>query len=141
VINVQSAAIPYRNSDRNGVEVLLVTSRKRSKWVLPKGRNKPGQLPHRSAAREAFEEGGVLGTISAIPIGIYRQMKTSSAGDAKLISVHAFPMLVSQENLSWPEMQHRQRRWMTIASAIKAVKNSELKALLANFEKAVPDLN
>jgi 8-oxo-dGTP pyrophosphatase MutT (NUDIX family) len=139
-IILQSAAIPYRNSDLNGVEVLLVTSRKRSRWVLPKGKVKRGMLAHRSAAREAFEEAGVVGTISAVPVGTYRQLKTQEDGQAEMIAVRAFPMLVHQENVSWPEMRQRERCWMPINAAVEAVKNSELRALLITFAGALPNL-
>ena len=37
----QSAVLPYRQGP-DGLEVLLVTSRKRSRWVLPKGIVEPG---------------------------------------------------------------------------------------------------
>nr|WP_302847254.1 NUDIX hydrolase [Sphingomonas sp. OK281] len=118
---------------------MLVTSRKRSRWVLPKGKVKRGMPAHQSAAREAFEEAGVVGTISAVPVGTYRQVKTDEDGQAKMIAIRAFPMLVRQENVSWPEMRQRERRWMPINAAIEAVKNGELRALLITFAGAIPD--
>ena len=119
---------------------MLVTSRKRSRWVLPKGKIKRGISAHRSAAREAFEEAGVVGTISAVPFGAYRQVKTHDTGEVEMVTVRAFPMLVTEQTARWPEMQIRQRRWMPIASAIRAVENGELRALLVTFAKAVPGL-
>ena len=95
---------------------------------------------HRSAAREAFEEAGVIGTISAVPVGTYRQLKTQENGQAEMIAVRAFPMLVSQENISWPEMRQRQRCWMPINAAIEAVKNGELRALLIIFSREVSNV-
>lgn len=49
--------------------MLLVTSRKRRRWILPKGKVAAGMLPHRSAAREAMEEAGVVGTPNDAPVG------------------------------------------------------------------------
>jgi len=95
---------------------------------------------HRSAAREAFEEAGVTGTISALHIGTYHQLKTQEDGNAEIVVVRAFPMLVHQENDSWPEMRQRQRCWMPINTAIKAVKNKELRAVLMMFARALPDV-
>ncbi|MDY0968671.1 MULTISPECIES: NUDIX hydrolase [unclassified Sphingomonas] len=137
---MQSAAIPYRNSRLNGIEVLLVTSRKRSRWVLPKGKVKQGMPAHRSAAREAFEEAGVTGTISALLVGTYHQLKTQDDGQAEMVAVQAFPMLVRQENKSWPEMHQRQRCWMPINTAIGAVRNSELRAVLIMFAQGLPNV-
>ena len=95
---------------------------------------------HRSAACEAFEEAGVTGTISALPVGTYRQLKTQEDGNAKIVVVRAFPMLVHQENVSWPEMHQRQRCWMPINTAIGAVRNSELRAVLIMFAQGLPNV-
>jgi 8-oxo-dGTP pyrophosphatase MutT (NUDIX family) len=121
--------------------VLLVTSRKRGRWALPKGKIKRGVAPHHSAAREAFEEAGVIGTISAIPLGTYRQMKTRENGEPTITAVQAFPLLVLEETSSWPEKQLRQRCWMPIGAAVDAVTNGELRALLVTFAKTAPDLD
>jgi phosphohistidine phosphatase len=59
----QSAVIAYRRRPR-GVEVLLITSRKGTRWVLPKGVVEPGLSPATSAAKEALEEAGVRGTVN-----------------------------------------------------------------------------
>ncbi len=67
----QSASIPYR-IEQGGLRVLLVTSRTRRRWILPKGKVAPRMLPGRSAEREAFEEAGVLGRLAKDPIGSYR---------------------------------------------------------------------
>jgi len=64
----QSASIPYR-IDQGRLRVLLVTSRTRRRWILPKGKVAPRMLPGRSAEREAFEEAGVLGRLAKDPIG------------------------------------------------------------------------
>lgn len=119
---------------------MLVTSRKRSRWVLPKGNIKRGIPAHRSAALEAFEEAGVIGTISAVPLGTYRQVKTRDTGEEETVAVRAFPMLVTEETSTWPEMRIRQRRWMPIAMAIESVTNHELRALLIAFAKEAPRL-
>lgn len=68
--------------------------------MLPKGKVKRGHLPHASAAQEAFEEAGVFGAISHIALGTYRQMKFDADGQARPITVRAFPMLVTGENRS-----------------------------------------
>ena len=54
----QASVVPFRI--RDGVtEVLLITSRKRKDWILPKGIVEPGQTPQEAAAMEALEEAGV----------------------------------------------------------------------------------
>lgn len=64
----QSAVIPYRFG-ADGLEVLLITSRKRKRWVLPKGVVEPGMTPAGSAEKEAFEEAGIEGRVDDRPLG------------------------------------------------------------------------
>lgn len=59
--HVQYAALPYRVDGSARTEIMLITSRERRRWIIPKGWPHKGRAPHRSAAREAFEEAGVVG--------------------------------------------------------------------------------
>jgi phosphohistidine phosphatase len=70
----QSAVIPYRRGP-NGLEVLLVTSRKGKRWVLPKGVVEPDLTPAVSAEKEAMEEAGVRGAVDDEPLGTYEYRK------------------------------------------------------------------
>lgn len=128
----QSAAIPYRRNDDDAIEVLLVTSRRKGRWVLPKGRIKRWMKPHISAAHEAFEEAGVLGTIDAEPVGVYWQRK-SSGGIDRDIAIEAFAMRVNTLLRCWPEDGLRRRCWMGVGEAAQAVGDVELQMLLRHF--------
>ena len=70
----QSGVIPLRRR-RGEAEVLLVTSRKGKRWVIPKGVIDEGFSPAESAAREAWEEAGIRGAISKRESGRYRYEK------------------------------------------------------------------
>jgi len=133
--NVQSAAIPYRRNGSHELEVLLVSSRRKGRWVFPKG-NVGRMLPHASAAREAFEEAGVLGVIGANAVGVYRHSKSTPDGDDMEIFVRAFPLQVSTCLDIWPEMAFRRRRWMTVLHAAEIVDDPELSAVLHEFQQA-----
>lgn len=138
----QSAAIPYR-FERDRLEILLVTSRTRKRWILPKGKIKPGMMANRSAEREAFEEAGVLGRIASEPVGSYRQRDGIAVwGDT--VVVQAYALKVANEIPKWREMHLRKRRWFTMKDAIKSVRDPEIRAVLQSFEqsmmtKALPD--
>ena len=67
----QSAVIPHRKGP-NGLEVLLVTSRRGTRWLLPKGVVEPDLTPAVSAQKEAMEEAGVRGQIDDRPLGTYQ---------------------------------------------------------------------
>jgi phosphohistidine phosphatase len=101
----QSAALPFRIGPC-GVEVLLVTSRRGGRWILPKGIVEPGQSADRSAAREAYEEAGLTGQVDGRPIGSYRCEKWGG-----VCTVEVFPMRVAEVLADWPERNERSRRW------------------------------
>lgn len=45
------------------VEILLVATKERTRWQLPKGRVEPEESPQKAAEREVREEGGVDGEV------------------------------------------------------------------------------
>jgi len=47
--------------DEGEVEILLVATKGRTRWQLPKGRVEPKESPQKAAEREVREEGGVDG--------------------------------------------------------------------------------
>lgn len=70
----QSAGLPYRWCD-DDLEVMLVTSRNGKRWILPKGIVEPGMAPPVFAAKEAEEEGGVIGEVYSESLGSYEYRK------------------------------------------------------------------
>jgi 8-oxo-dGTP pyrophosphatase MutT (NUDIX family) len=126
----QSAVIPYRLRDGD-VEILLITSRNRRRWVIPKGVIEPSMTPSDSAANEAFEEAGLRGCVNPTPIGNYEYFKW---GDT--CHVEVFLMLVDEVLDQWPEASFRKRRWMSVEEAARWVDEPELKSLL----RSVPAL-
>jgi hypothetical protein len=60
-IRVQYGILPYRLTEGDGVEVLLVTTRQTRRWIIPKSWPIKGLKPPKSAAREAHEEAGIRG--------------------------------------------------------------------------------
>ena len=76
-VRLQYGALPYRIGASGELELLLVTSRGRGRWIIPKGWPIKGLTPRKAAAREAFEEAGIRGKIGARPIGHYPYAKLS----------------------------------------------------------------
>lgn len=133
----QSAAIPYRRGDDERLEVLLVTARRSGRWVLPKGSVRPGFLPDAVAAKEAFEEGGVVGEVSRTTLTTYQQTKRQPTGDPLPLYVEVYPLAVTTEVMTWPEMSVRKRAWFPIDKAIKRVRNDELRRTLRVFRESM----
>lgn len=131
---IQSAAIPYRRNSARELEVLLITSRRKGRWVLPKGTIR-GMLPYASAAREAFEEAGVLGVVGKTSVGVYFHRKKLPSGDQIAIPVNAYPLFVNTLLRTWPEMSYRRRRWMHVIEAADIVEQAELREILHGFAR------
>ncbi|MBD2435332.1 NUDIX hydrolase [Nostoc sp. FACHB-110] len=123
----QSGVIPYRCQNGN-VEVLLITSRDRNNWVIPKGGICKGMSPPASAAKEAWEEAGIIGQVDVNKVGTYRYRKRG-----KIYRVQMYLLLVEMLSEDYPEVGQRQREWLDVASAIQLVKQNSLKRILKQF--------
>ena len=131
----QCAAVPL--AERGGETlVMLVTSRETRRWVLPKGWAEAGLAPHVLAAKEAFEEGGIVGEAAAEPVGSYGYLQRLPGGRSVPCRVEVFPLRVERLLDDWPERGQRERRWFTPARAAAAVQEGELAALLLRMAAA-----
>lgn len=114
---------------------MLVTSRERGRWVLPKGWAKKRMTGAQLAALEAYEEAGLVGKVTRKAIGSYNYLKRMIDGSVIDCGVDVFPMRVAELLDDWPERSQRQRRWFTFAEAAEAVEEPDLAALLRALEK------
>jgi len=119
----QSGVIPYRIK-KGRVEILLVTSRSGTRWVIPKGIVEPHLSPRRSAAKEALEEAGIEGKLSRRSIGSYAYRKWSGTCEVEI-----FEMKVERQRAKWQE-QVRTRRWFSPSRAAARVTEKKLKELI-----------
>ena len=129
----QQGALCYRRKG-NKVQVLMITSRTTRRWIIPKGWLVPGLSPAESAAREAWEEAGVQGSVAPVCIGIYAYDKIGEKGRPTLpCVVSVFPLEVSALARRYPESGQRRRRWVSPAKAATLVNEPELAQILADF--------
>jgi len=119
----QSAVIPYRLRN-DALEILTITSRRRKRWVIPKGIKEPELTAAASAAKEALEEAGVEGTVWAGSIGHYSYRKWGG-----ICTVEGFPMQVTRIHDHWDE-EFRERQWTSLAEAIARMDETALRELL-----------
>lgn len=121
----QSAAIPWRRVDGR-LEFLLVASRTGKRWVIPKGVQELGMTAHDSAAKEAFEEAGVRGTIDPEPLGSYEYAKWGGTCTVTVFGLEVNECLPDGE---WVE-SHRMRLWLASEKAARRVDEPGLRAIL-----------
>ncbi len=130
---LQVAALCWRSAPT--LEILLVTSLRTRRWILPKGWPHPGLSLAQSAANEALEEAGVTGIVAADPIGRYHYLKDKN-GSALPCAVEIFPLFVTGQQDAWPEKGSRQLLWLPAERAAAKIAEASLKRVLADFCKA-----
>lgn len=113
--------------------VMLIQSDRRKGWVLPKGGWETDEEVTEAAAREAWEEAGILIQIdyNLGEITETRPPKKHSSGKDKdkpkdkeshRSLYHFFEATVTSEEDDWPEKEKRKRIWMTYSEAKDALK-------------------
>ena len=122
----QSAVIPYRR-DHAGLEILMITSRKNRRWVIPKGVVEPDLSAPDSAAKEAMEEAGLAGEVSPTAIGTYQYPKWGGT-----CTVEVFAMRVDRVLDEWLE-DYRERDWLSLDAAAERVTEDGLRRIMRSL--------
>ncbi len=125
----QSAVIPFRRT-ADGIDVLLIGSSKRKHLVVPKGIHEPGFSAQESAAKEAFEEAGIRGPVSANAIGSYEYEKWGATCSVTVYAQEVTELLPEQQ---WQE-SHRGREWIHSHRAVHMVKEPNLALLIEKLD-------
>lgn len=120
----QSGVVAVRVRD-GAPQVLLVTSARGKRWVIPKGIVDAGHSPASSAAKEAWEEAGISGRVSRRMLGRYFYEKWNG-----VCTVLVYRLDVEEVHRSWPEAQVRRRKWLSPAAAAKRVGHPVLAQLI-----------
>jgi len=135
-VRTQFGALCWRQRD-DEVQVLLVTSKRSHRWILPKGWPMHDVTPAQAALTEAWEEAGVVGNVKTICLGIFSYQKELSDDSNLPCVVAVFPVKVKALEKSWPEKEQRQRKWYSLKQAADLVDEPELSAILKNFDPSV----
>jgi 8-oxo-dGTP pyrophosphatase MutT (NUDIX family) len=134
VSHIQYAALPYRRAGGE-TEVMLVTSRRTGRWIIPKGWPMKGKSPCATAACEALEEAGVLGRIGKAPIGSYSYEKELKGGEVVGCRVFVYLLEVERQRRNWPERDKRQTRWLSPIEAASSVRETVLAQIIRQFAR------
>ncbi len=133
--HLQSGVLPYRVGADGNVRVLLISTGKPGRWCIPKGAVEPHLSFGENAAHEALEEAGIAGQVAQHSIGKYRS--TKRVRDHKiLVEVWVYLMQVDQEFDEWPEMNTRQRVWVSAKEAARIVKEPFLARLCTKLGRS-----
>jgi 8-oxo-dGTP pyrophosphatase MutT (NUDIX family) len=124
---IQAGCLPIRRSNK-GDEVLLITSRYRGDWILPKGSIEEGEKARRAAVREAAEEAGVRGQVLDC-LGLFMQPRGETSWPLEV-----FVLEVDEVLDSWPEQNERRRAWYSVHDALVAASRHEMREALTALE-------
>jgi 8-oxo-dGTP pyrophosphatase MutT (NUDIX family) len=127
----QSAVLPFR-TNHHVLEILLITSVRKKRWIIPKGIVEPNLTPQESAIKEAYEEAGISGHILDIGIGEYRYKKWGG-----VCHVLVYPLRVEKIHNTWPESNLRERCWFEAKDALKKANLNSLAELIDSIEMSI----
>jgi 8-oxo-dGTP pyrophosphatase MutT (NUDIX family) len=120
----RSAIIPYRFVD-DRLEILLITKSSGHGWGIPKGKIEAPLMPHVSAAKEAFEEAGVIGRSHPINVGTYPNKRGKIPVPTFLLEVE-----IELRKKVWPEKKKRTRLWVDADKCDEYVTDEGLLAVI-----------
>jgi len=119
-------------------QILLITSRRTKRWIVPKGWPVAGMTPADTAAQEAWEEAGVRGEVYDQCLGVFSYAKVMDENRAPLPCLTmVYPLAVSATAAQYPEVDQRRRKWFTPKKAATKVLEPELAHILSGFDPRV----
>jgi ADP-ribose pyrophosphatase YjhB (NUDIX family) len=121
---LEAGALVYRRRKNGEVLILLVGKHRSKKWGIPKGRVNASLSLGETAAKEAFEEAGVIGRISPNSIAMFRAKKGTPT--PKNIEVWVYLLEVNETLSDWPEKEKRQTRWVSCKVAARELREPVL---------------
>ena len=124
----QSGAVPYL-MEKEELRVMLVTSSSGDAWIFPKGNIAKGMDTLKSAAKEAYEEAGVVGECENNILGVIQIEKSPS----DLAEVNIYPLKIEKILPEWQESGVRNRRMFRIAEAIGVMRGERSRKVLENL--------
>jgi 8-oxo-dGTP pyrophosphatase MutT (NUDIX family) len=123
---LEAGVLAYRRN-HGDLEILLVSKKRSKKWGIPKGRAEPHLSFNELASKEAFEEAGVIGYVSANSVGMFRARKQNTSGVShQIIEVWVYLFEVTDTLRKWPEMHKRKIRWVSCEVAAQQLREPVL---------------
>lgn len=118
---LEAGTLAYRRREKGKLEILLVSKKRSKRWGIPKGRVNGSISFGETAAKEAFEEAGVIGRVSPNSVGMFRAKKATPI--PKIVEVWVYLLEVDETLDKWPEKEKRQIRWASCKAAARELRN------------------
>ena len=131
-VRTQFAALCFRMV-KEKPEILLITSRRSGRWIIPKGWPIDGETPAQVALTEAWEEAGVRGKVHERCLGLYSYHKMLGPERGVPCVAMVYAVRVKSLVASFPEASQRKRKWLRPKKAAALVSEPELAHIILNF--------
>lgn len=138
----QIGALCYRMA-KGKVEILLVTTRRTRRWIIPKGWPMKGRSDAKAAQIEAFEEAGIIGKGSGKELGTFASLKRIDAQTLIPVEISVFPIMARAQKSNFPEKDQRAFKWLPLKKAAEKCEDPGLERFLRSepvkrhFKKAL----
>lgn len=130
---LQSGALVYRVTGRNRRQVLLVRKRRSKGWGIPKGTAKPYLSLAQNAAKEVFEETGVMGVVEPNSIGMFHAVKRATVGQ-QVLEVWLYLLRATDSTKDFPESGERETKWVGCKKAAQQLAEPVLAELCRQLD-------
>lgn len=127
----QSGVIPYRKKSGE-LQILLITSIKRKKWILPKGYIEFNLSPFESAKKEAYEEAGVIGANETVELGSFMMNRSIGHCNIKIFSMEVIEVLDE-----YPEKNVRKRKWFPVKEAAESISIPQTSSMILSLDEKI----
>ena len=137
----QVAAVCFRRCS-SGIEFCFIRSSS-GRRIFPKGKVEEGERPWDSAAREAKEEAGVLGTVAKEPLTTFGYDRPKR-GTHEMVTAYLLEVVVSEglrEKGRKPKWWDLERALEKLSKKKHADNADELKRVLKEAHKAIASLD
>ncbi|XP_065854818.1 nudix hydrolase 12, mitochondrial-like [Euphorbia lathyris] len=147
-LRLVAGCIPYKRVEdktcraEERLLVLMISTPKRNDLVFPKGGWEDDESLTEAACREAYEEAGVQGVISEIPLGVWEFRSKSNENSSSKVGCckgYMFALQVTQELHQWPGLSNYNRIWVEIDKAFEVCRYEWMRDALKSFMKSVSD--
>lgn len=126
-------AIPLKKVGTK-INLLLVTSSTRGRWILPKGNLERGENHKDACLREAYEESGAWGRVLE-HLPIETKITSQAKGPIKSMRVVYYPLLLEELRATWPEEKKRRRRFVDLEEAEEFLDKKEFKEVINHIRQ------
>jgi len=126
------AAFPYRLV-KGELELVIVTNREGTRWILPKGKPEKHLADAEVALMEAYEEAGL---ICGLDERFNFCKKKYLRGDEK-IKLLVYVLNVEEVQGRWPEDNIRKRKLVNVKTALRMVNKSVYRECIESLARKV----